>query len=57
MAFAGVLIPLKWLMGWLVAAPAAGVVAAAVIGVEVVVAIQLMGRWFERLDLSMDRAG
>jgi hypothetical protein len=52
--FAGVLLFLKWIAGWWIAAPIAGVAAAAVIGVEVSVALILMGRWFEKLDVSAE---
>jgi hypothetical protein len=50
--FIAVLLILKWAVGWLVAAPVAGVAAATVIAVEVALALMWMGRWFEKLDVS-----
>lgn len=50
--FTVVLLLLKWAVGWLVAAPVAGLTAAAVMAVEVWLAVAWMGRWFERLDVS-----
>ncbi|MCU0787387.1 MAG: putative ABC exporter domain-containing protein [Verrucomicrobia bacterium] len=50
--FTGVLLVVKWAAGWWVAAPLAGAAAAVVIAMEVAVAVVLMGRWFEKLDVS-----
>jgi hypothetical protein len=42
----------EWVAGWWIAAPLAGLAATAVVLVEVAVALVLMGRWFEQLDVS-----
>ncbi|MCU0771991.1 MAG: putative ABC exporter domain-containing protein [Verrucomicrobia bacterium] len=52
LVFTVALVALKWAVGWLVAAPVAGILAAAVIALEVGLALMLMGRWFEKLDVS-----
>lgn len=52
--FTAVLLVVKWAVGWAIAAPIAGVAAAAVIALEVSVAVLLMGRWFEKLDVSKE---
>jgi hypothetical protein len=53
--FVGVLLLCKWATGWAVAAPVAGLAATAVIAIEVSLALVLMGRWYERLDITQDR--
>jgi hypothetical protein len=50
--YVAVLLLVKWVAGWLIAAPLAGVCASLVIGLEVAFAVVLMGRWFEKLDVS-----
>ena len=52
--FTVILLALNWAVGWWIAAPIAGLAATAVIAVEVSVAVLLMGRWFERLDVSLE---
>jgi hypothetical protein len=52
LVFAVALLALKWVLGWLISALVAAVLAATVIGLEVALALLLMGRWFERLDVS-----
>jgi hypothetical protein len=50
--FAALLLVLQWALGFLVAAPLAGVAAAVVLLAEAGLALGFMGRWFERLDVS-----
>jgi len=54
LVFTAVLLLVRWLAGGFVAAPVAAMAAAAVIALEVAVALMLMGRWFEKLDVSQE---
>ncbi len=52
--FTSVLLVVKWMAGWWLAAPLAGLAAAVVLLAEVGVAVAIMGRWFEKLDVSAE---
>ncbi len=54
LAFTAVFLPLKYLTGWVVAVPPAAVAAAVVLGVEAALGLLLLGRLFDRLDLSAE---
>jgi hypothetical protein len=55
LAFTLVLLVLNWLVGWWLAAPLAGLAGAMMLLVEVALAVAIMGRWFENLDVSDER--
>lgn len=57
LAFTTVLLVSRWLVDWWVAAPLAGLAGAVILLGEVALAVGLMGRWFEKLDISQEGAG
>jgi hypothetical protein len=52
--FTVVLLVVNWLAGWWLAGPLAGVAGAVVLSAEVAFAVAFMGRWFEKMDLSLE---
>ena len=54
LAFTAVFLPLKYLTGWVVAVPPASVAAAVVLAIEAALGLILLGRLFDRLDLSAE---
>jgi len=56
LAFTAVFLPLKYLTGWVIAVPPASVAAAVILGVEAALGLMLLGRLFDRLDLSAESA-